>query len=87
MQLLYNSDHYAVMQIEVTGAPDGPARLRGGYEIVDKVARMEVFLQGAVADTFQRGAHALAASGPDVEAMDQYIAGYTQLAAQPLIVH
>ena len=40
MQLLYNSDSFAVLQIEF-GQPDEPAAAatRGGYEIVDKFAR------------------------------------------------
>ena len=87
MQLLYNSDQFVVVQFDGDAAVDAAMPTRGGYEIVDKVARMEVFLQGAVADTFQRGVHALAAGGPDVEAMDDFIAGYTHLAAQPLAMH
>jgi hypothetical protein len=87
MQLLYNSDHFTVVQIDVASPSDAQAPARSGYEIVDKLARMEVFLQGAVADTFQRGVHALAADSPDVEVMDDFIAGYTHLAAQPLAMH
>ena len=52
MQMLYNSDNYAVVQIELT-AEDAPvlppkvcALTRGGYEIVDKFARKELFIEG-----------------------------------------
>lgn len=87
MQMLYNSDQYAVVQIgepeaDSTGAPE-----HGGYEIVDKFARKGIFIEGAVARSFRDGAKALMESGPSTEAMDDYIAGYTQLAQQPVVLH
>ena len=55
MQMLYNSDSFAVLQIEFGEPPatgtEGPAR--GGYEIVDKFARKGIFIEGAVAQSFQ----------------------------------
>ena len=63
MQMLYNSDSYAVVQFDV---PDdargaiGPAR--GGYEIVDKFARKEIFIEGAMAASFKEGVEALIAT-------------------------
>ncbi len=89
MQMLYNSDSYVVVRFDVP-APDaaaGPLR-RGGYEIVDKLARKEIFIEGAVAESFQLGVQALMESHPaDEEAFDNYIAGYTALAQQPLVLH
>jgi hypothetical protein len=40
-----------------------------------------------VADSFQRGVQALVEQGPDPEALDNYLAGYTALAQQPLVLH
>ena len=56
MQMLYNSDSFAVLQIEL-GEPDAGAEgvARGGYEIVDKFARKGIFIQGAVAQSFHDG--------------------------------
>lgn len=89
MQILYNSDTYAVMQFQLPRPDDaggGPAR--GGFEIVDKAARREVFLDGALAERFRQGVEALVREGqPSVEAFDDYITGFTGLAQHPLAAH
>jgi hypothetical protein len=85
MQMLYNSDSYVVVQFDVPQSDTAPRR--GGYEIVDKFARKEIYLQGALADSFQRGVQAVVEAGPDEEAMDDFIAGWTTLAQQPLASH
>ena len=67
MQMLYNSDTYVVV---VFDAPDGEAfegeeRLtRGGYEIVDKFAGKEIFIEGAMAENFRHGVAALMETSP-----------------------
>jgi len=88
MQMLYNSDSFAVLQIDF-GLPDADAAAgsRGGFEIVDKFARKGIFIEGAVAQSFKDGVQALIESGPSQEALDEYIAGYTTLAQQPVILH
>lgn len=88
MQMLYNSDSYVVVQFDVppeTGAP-GPLT-RGGYEIVDKFARKEIFIEGALAESFKLGVQALMERQPSEDDFDEYIAGYTTLAQQPLMLH
>jgi hypothetical protein len=87
MQMLYNSDHFAVMAFEVPAEADTDRAPRGGFEIVDKLSRKGIYLEGALAHTFQQGAQALVAQGPTAEAMDEYLAGYTALAQQPVILH
>ena len=53
MQTIYNSDSYVVMQFLAPVTDDrAPSMLRGGYEIVDKANRREVFLEGALAERF-----------------------------------
>lgn len=84
MHMLYNSDSYAVVQFQVPGQDATP---RGGFEIVDKFARREIVLQGAVAESFQRGVQALVEQGPSEESLDAYIAGYVTLAHHPLVLH
>ena len=88
MQMLYNSDSFAVLQIEL-GEPESGAEGvgRGGYEIVDKFARKGIFIQGAVAQSFHDGVQALIEKGPTAEAMDDYLAGYPTLAQQPMHLH
>ena len=40
-----------------------------------------------MAQSFKDGVQALIESGPSQEALDEYIAGYTTLAQQPVILH
>lgn len=85
MQMLYNSDHFAVVQFDVPGREPGSAL--GGYEIVDKFARREVFLQGPLAQRFERGVQALVRQAPTQESFDEFIAGFADAAQQPLVLH
>ena len=87
MQMLYNSDSYVVVQIEVPAAEAGPAVARGGYEIVDKLARKEIFIEGALAEHFKSGVQAIADNDPSPEAFDEFIARFTALAQQPVVMH
>jgi len=90
MQMLYNSDHYVVVAFDVDASGGNgaqPSPQGGGYEIVDKFARRGIFLNGAVAEGFKRGVNALVERGPSEEELDEFIAGYTQLAQQPVVVH
>lgn len=92
MQMLYNSDSFAVLQFDLPGAEDGPSTAaggaqRGGYEIVDKFARKEIFLEGVVAQRFREGVDRLVKTEPTEEALDEFIAGYTQLAQHPVTLH
>jgi hypothetical protein len=87
MQMLYNSDSFAVLQIEFGLAGDEGVQ-RGGFEIVDKFARKGIFIEGAVAQSFKDGVQALIDGGsPSEEVLDDYIAGYTTLAQQPVHLH
>ena len=87
MQMLYNSDSYVVVQFDVPGASEDAAPRRGGFEIVDKLARKEIFIEGAVAESFQRGVQELVRQGPNEEVIDDYIPGFTALAQQPVVLH
>ncbi len=90
MQMLYNSDSYVVVQFDVPGGDAGPGAARGGFDIVDKFARREVFLEGALAERFRRGVAELAEQNPQgasPEDLDDYIATFTVLAPHPLVQH
>lgn len=95
MNTLYNSDSFVVVAFDLSAtAGEGEASpARGGFEIVDKFARKEIFIEGALAQTFQQGVQALVEqrAGGDQEglneALDEYIAGFTQLAQQPVVLH
>ncbi len=91
MQLVYSSDSYVVVQFEVPRLEGEATGTRGGYEIVDRFARKEIFLQGVLAERFAAGVRALVAGadddGPSIEVLDDYIAGFTVLAQQPVRLH
>lgn len=85
MQMLYNSDSFSVVHFDVSHADD--ALSRGGYEIVDKFARKEIFIEGAMAESFKDGVVALIETSPSEEEIDDYIGRYTSLMQQPLNLH
>ena len=85
MQMLYNSDSYVVVQFDAPGREPGTAA--GGFEIVDKLARREVYLQGALAERFRAGVEALVQQGPSQESLDEFIAGFAGAAQQALVLH
>jgi len=90
MNLLYNSDSFAVMHFEVPAEADRSAEgelTRGGYEIVDKFARKEIFIEGALAESFKLGVQALIETSPSVEEFDEYISRFAPLMQQPLVLH
>ena len=98
MHMLYNSDNFVVVQfdvpseaIDLTGAAAGDSQVeglsRGGYEIVDKFAQREMFIEGAMAEHFKVGVEALIQTQPSEEDMDDYIARYTSLMQQPVVLH
>lgn len=90
MQMLYNSDSYVVVQIDVPADDEIPNRTRGGFEIVDKFAQKEIFIEGALAERFQRGVQQLVTENPeapDAERIDDFIAGFTSSAQNPVVLH
>ncbi len=90
MHMLYNSDSFAVVMFEIPQASvagEEPAAARGGFEIVDKFAKKDIFIEGLVAETFKAGVEALMASKPSEEDIDEYIGRFTSLMPQPLVLH
>lgn len=94
MQMLYQSDAFVVLQFDLPESGERASAASpspGGYEIVDRFARKGIFIEGALAARFREGVQALVdrmgQQGPDPEALDDYLAGYTALAQQPLVMH
>ena len=91
MQMLYNSDSFAVVMFDVTSDESaegsGTVLSRGGYEIVDKFARKEIFIEGALAQSFKEGVEALIESEPSEEEIDEYLGRFTSLMQHPVILH
>lgn len=94
MHMLYNSDSFVVVQFDGPADADLPEThdtlTRGGYEIVDKLARKEIFIEGAMAQSFKDGVAALIETrpaGPTQEEMDDYLERFASLMHQPVVMH
>ncbi|MEO8310302.1 MAG: DUF3567 domain-containing protein [Caldimonas sp.] len=92
MHMLYNSDSFTVVAIDIPDAAavagsDATETSRGGFEIVDKFAQKDIFIEGAMAKTFQDGVEALMQSKPSEDDIDDYIGRFTSLMPQPLVLH
>ncbi len=67
--------------------PESAILTRGGFEIVDKSLRREIYLEGALAEQFRQGVQALMDGERTPEAFDAFIEQYAGLAAVPLALH
>ncbi|MBA4254767.1 MAG: DUF3567 domain-containing protein [Polaromonas sp.] len=94
MNMLYDSDSFAVVHIHAN-APmdgddhtgDGPHMPRHGFEIVDKRSGKEVYLDGSWAEMFQQQINAWQKSTPSQEEVEDTLEGYAGLAQMPVVVH
>jgi len=93
MQMLYDSDSFAIVQIqanapeESTPAPAVPQLARHGFEIVDKRSGKEVYLDGSWAEMFQQRLSAWAQNTPTQEEIEDTLEGYSGLANTPMSMH
>jgi hypothetical protein len=92
MHMLYNSDSFTVVAVDIPGAPTasgvaGAESPRGGFEIVDKFAQTDIFIEGAMAASFQAGVEALMEKKPSEEDIDEFIGRFASLMPQPLVLH
>ncbi len=92
MHMLYNSDSFTVVAFDLPAAPSAPGAEtaeapRGGFEIVDKFAQTDIFIEGAMAASFQAGVEALMEKKPSEEDIDEYIGRFASLMPQPLVLH
>lgn len=85
MNLIYNSEQYSVVEF---GADDDREALRfGGYEIMDKPGKREIFIGGTLAEAFRKNVETLIATEPSVEDIDAFLGNYDLLMSQPVIFH
>jgi hypothetical protein len=96
MQMLYNSDDYTVVQIDVEPRPgaalgavaaDAAESPGGGFEIVDKRLRKEIYLGGLLAVRFREQVDALVKTGPSTETIDEFLDGYSDWMHQTVVAH
>jgi hypothetical protein len=96
IQTLYDSDSYAVVHVHTVPEPGCPAEhgvvnlpplSRHGFEIVDKRAGKEIYLDGLWAEIFQQRIMAWQEKTPTQEEVEDTLAGYAALAHTPVGVH
>jgi hypothetical protein len=85
MNIIYNSDQYSV--VEFVADDDREALRFGGYEIMDKSGRREIFIGGAWAESFRKNVEDLIAGSPSVEEIDDFLGAYDELMRQPVVFH
>ena len=85
MNLIYNSEQYSIVEF---GADRDLEALRfGGYEIVDKGGKREIFIAGTLAQSFRRDVNELIASEPSMEEIDEFLGSYDSIMSQPVLLH
>lgn len=94
MNMLYDSDAFAVVHILANASAEGedttaqgPQMPRHGFEIVDKRSGKEVYLDGSWAEMFQIQITAWQQSTPSQEEVEDTLEGYAELAQMPVVMH
>ena len=102
MHTLYDSDTYCVTHMLANAVaadlPEGelkageqvlivPRLARHGFEIVDKRANKEVYLDGSWAELFQQQISAWQEKTPTQEEVEDKLGEYAQLAQNPVRIH
>jgi len=97
MHTLYDSDTFAVVHILANALPEAdegqpplpasPRLPRHGFEIVDKRAGKEVYLDGSWAELFQRQIDAWQRQTPTQEEVEDTLESYATLAQMPVHMH
>lgn len=94
MHTLYDSDSFNVTHMlanapgETEAASEAePRMLRHGFEIIDKRAGKEIYLDGSWAELFQQQIRAWQVKTPTQEEVEDTLEGYASLAQNPLVMH
>jgi Protein of unknown function (DUF3567) len=85
MNMVYNSSHFCVVEFSDFG--DAEVHPAGGFEIMDKGMRREIFLDGSQAQLFKRDIDELMSTQPTFDEFDAFLSGYAGLMTQPLAMH
>ncbi len=84
MNMIYNSPSYCVVEFNLG---EEPVMQPGGFEIMDKAARREIYIDGALAARFRKDVASLAEGEPSMEEIDDYLSTFESLMQQPLALH
>lgn len=85
MNMIYNSQLFCVVEFPPSGEEGTHAS--GGYEIMDKQLRREIFLGGKDAEQFRESVAKLISGEPTADDIDEFLDRYTGLMTTPLTLH
>ncbi|WP_153111566.1 DUF3567 family protein [Propionivibrio limicola] len=77
MNLVYNSDHYAIVAYPI----------RQAFELVDKLGSRSLFVQGSVAVGLREAIDNIPDECRDEESIDSLLDDYCAGAAKPIVFH
>ena len=77
MNLVYDSEHYAIVAYPV----------QEGFELVDKAASRSLFVQGSVARELRRTLDEIPYNERDEESIDAVLDAYCAGAARAILLH
>ncbi len=81
MNMIYNSPNYCVVEFkDIEGHV-------GGFEIMDKLGRREIYIGGDLAQHFRDDVQELIESEPSVEQVDDFLSRFEGLMQHPLVLH
>ncbi|GAA0515204.1 DUF3567 domain-containing protein [Pigmentiphaga sp. GD03639] len=82
MEMIYNSPNYVVVEFaQLDGAS------AGGFEIVDKQARREIYIAGESAEQFRSQVRELIATEPSMEDVDEFLSQFDVYMHHPVTLH
>ena len=81
MNMIYNSPSYCVVEFRDTAGEIG------GYEIMDKHGRKEIYLDGDLAVNFRDDVQELIEREPSVEEVDDFLSRFQGLMLTPVVLH
>jgi hypothetical protein len=92
MNMIYNSNNYCVVEFapylpQEEADASATAPNAGGFEIMDKTAKREIFIRGATAEHFRKGVAELIATEPTVEEIDEFLSRFDPMMQQSLTLH
>ena len=77
MNIVYNSEHYAILAYP----------LRAAFELVDKLGRRTLFVQGSVAVGLRQAIDSIPDAERDIDSIDSLLDDYCAGAAKPITFH
>jgi hypothetical protein len=84
MEMIYNSPNYVVVEFAQL---EGASSYGGGFEIVDKQSKRELYIAGESAEQFRIKVQELIATEPSMEDVDEFLSQFDVFMNHPVTLH